>query len=174
MCAIEKSCAFAVLFYHVHVLLYHSVTRLIKVSKSQKPIGLAGQRFASSSSLGSVDTPSPSPQRTRAIATSTKIAAAQSELQACETHLANKENELALRRTIAVRDGLNVRCQALVQCGWAWTELGKEAIGVLESPELAPDVHGAFYSVIASPASAQQRDVPSFPVSSFHPRTDNT
>lgn len=119
------------------------VTRLIKVSKSQKSIGLTGQRFASSSSLGSVDTPSPSPQRTRTIATSTKIAAAQSELQACETHLATKENELAVRRTVAVRDGLNVRCQALVQCGWAWTELGKEAIGVLESPELTEDVHGA-------------------------------
>ena len=105
----------------------------------------------------------PWPQRTRTIATSTKIAAAQSELQACETHLATKENELALRRTVAVRDGLNVRCQALVQCGWAWTELGKEAIGVLESPELAADVHGAFYVVIPAPASAKRRDVPSMP-----------
>lgn len=153
----------SILSYHLRILVYRSVSRLIKVSKSQKSTGLGGQRFASSSSLGSVDTPSPSPQHTRAIATSTKIAAAQSELQACETHLATKENELALRRTVAVRDGLNVRCQALVQCGWAWTELGKEAIGVLESPELTADVRGAFYSVIPAPASAQRRDVPSIP-----------
>ena len=107
-----------VFFYTFFIsLLYYSVTRLIKVSKSQKSIGLAGQRFASSLSLGSVDTPLPSPQCTHTIVTSTKIAAAQSEFQACKTHLATKENELALRRTVAMRDGLNVRCQALVQCG---------------------------------------------------------
>lgn len=64
--------------------------------------------------------------------TSSKLAAAQSELQACESHLAAKERELAQKRCSAVRDGLGVRIRALVDCGWVWNELGKEALRSLD------------------------------------------
>lgn len=61
------------------------------------------------------------------------ISAAQAELQACEAHLASMERELDERRARAVRDGLSVRCKAMVECGWAWGEMGKEGLRALES-----------------------------------------
>jgi len=69
---------------------------------------------------------------------STKLAAAQSELQACETHLAAKERELAIKRCTALRDGLGARIKALIECGWVWSEVGKEALHVLEEMETEP------------------------------------
>lgn len=60
-----------------------------------------------------------------------KLQLAQSELQACEAHLAKKESELDLRRSTAIRDGLRVRFRALAQCGWLWTQVGKEGEVVL-------------------------------------------
>ncbi|KDR72846.1 hypothetical protein GALMADRAFT_252135 [Galerina marginata CBS 339.88] len=122
------------------------VTRLIKASKSQKSgsgnfrdsLLLGHQRFPSSSSLSlsiaQQESPSPSPSRplSASFSSSTKLAAAQSELQACETHLAAKERELAIKRCAAVRDGLGARIKALVDCGWMWGELGKEALKSLE------------------------------------------
>ena len=30
-----------------------------------------------------------------------------------------------------VRDGLGMRMQAMVECGWAWNVLGKEGLGAL-------------------------------------------
>ncbi|KAF8953680.1 hypothetical protein BDZ97DRAFT_1679053 [Flammula alnicola] len=131
------------------------VTRLIKASKSQKngsgsireSLLLGHQRSPSSSSIslsigGQQDTPSPSPSRplSASISSSTKLAAAQSELQACEAHLAAKERELATKRCVAVRDGLGTRLRAMVECGWAWNELGKEALQSLE--ELGTDHPG--------------------------------
>ncbi|KAF4622294.1 hypothetical protein D9613_009204 [Agrocybe pediades] len=126
------------------------VTRLIKASKSQKPgsnfrdsLLLSHHKQSSSSSLSlsvgtQQDSPSPPPSRPLSSAfssTSTsnsKLAAAQSELQACEMHLAAKERELALKRCSVVRDGLGARMKALANCGWAWEELGKEALRTLE------------------------------------------
>lgn len=64
--------------------------------------------------------------------TSSKLSAAQSELQACELHLASKERELANGRSAALREGLGARLKALVDCGWAWGELGKEGLRSLE------------------------------------------
>lgn len=72
-----------------------------------------------------------------------KLSAAQSELQACEAHLASKERELAAMRTAAVRRGLSVRCTALAECGQAWTAMGTEALrslGTLEAD--APVMNG--------------------------------
>ena len=72
-----------------------------------------------------------------------KLAAAQSELQACEAHLASKERELAAMRTAAVRRGLTVRCTALAECGQTWTAMGTEALrslGTLEGD--APVMNG--------------------------------
>lgn len=64
--------------------------------------------------------------------TSTKLAAAQSELQACEKHLASKESELDLRRCAAVREGLTARAKAMIECSWAWGQLGGEILRSLD------------------------------------------
>ena len=71
-----------------------------------------------------------------------KLAAAQSELQACEAHLASKERELDALRTHAVRTGLQARCKALVECGWQWGEMGKEGLRALESLDAANGMNG--------------------------------
>ncbi|RDB21683.1 hypothetical protein Hypma_011181 [Hypsizygus marmoreus] len=63
---------------------------------------------------------------------SAKLSAAQAELQACEAQLAIKERDLALGRNRALREGLSVRCRAMVDCGWVWGEMGKEALRALE------------------------------------------
>lgn len=112
-----------------------SVTRLIKVSKSQKPnrdsLLLAQNNRYSSSSL-SLSASHDS------LNTSAKLAAAQSELQACEAHLAAKERDLDIRRTAAIRDGLSLRCRAMVETGWVWGEMGKEALRALEMLDSNP------------------------------------
>jgi hypothetical protein len=109
------------------------VTRLIKLSKNQKPtrdafIGTLGSSVgdASQISLSSF---------TSASASSSKLGAAQAELQACESHLAAKEKELDERRVSTVRRGLEARCKAMVECGWNWGEMGKEGLRALEGIE---------------------------------------
>ena len=67
---------------------------------------------------------------------SIKLSMAQAELQACEAHLANKEEELERIRVSAVVGGLHRRCKALVECGWMWGEKGKEALRVLEMSQM--------------------------------------
>jgi hypothetical protein len=106
------------------------VTRLIKLSKNQKPtrdslIGTLGSPVGEGSqiSLNSFTPAGPS---------SSKLSAAQAELQACETHLAAKEKELDERRVSAVRRGLEARCKAMVECGWKWGEMGREGLRALE------------------------------------------
>lgn len=106
------------------------MTRLIKLSKNQKPtrdsfIGTLGSSVgdASQISLNSF---------TSAGASSSKLGAAQAELQACEAHLAAKEKELDERRVSTVRSGLEARCKAMVECGWNWGEMGKEGLRALE------------------------------------------
>ena len=111
------------------------MTRLIKLSKNQKPtrdsfIGTLGSSVgeASQISLNSF---------TSASASSSKLGAAQAELQACEAHLAAKEKELDDLRVSAIRRGLEVRCKAMVECGWNWGEMGKEGLRALEGIENA-------------------------------------
>jgi len=106
-----------------------SVTRLIKLSKNQKPtrdsfISTLGSSVgeASQISLHSFTPPGPS----------SKLGAAQSELQACEAQLAAQERELDELRVSAVRRGLEARCKAMAQCGWNWWEMGKEGLRALE------------------------------------------
>jgi hypothetical protein len=53
---------------------------------------------------------------------------AQAELQACEAHLALKEQELELRRASAIKEGLKIRCQALADCGRKWAQIGHQVL----------------------------------------------
>ena len=62
-----------------------------------------------------------------------KLNLAQTELQACEAHLAERERALSNLRETALVRGLKGRCQAIVQCGWAWAEMGKEGVRALEA-----------------------------------------
>ncbi|KAI0338781.1 hypothetical protein BDW22DRAFT_1432302 [Trametopsis cervina] len=101
------------------------VTRLIKLSKSQKPTRDSILASSSTSTLTKL------PE----VQTSGKLASAQSELQACEAHLAAKERELDVMRNVAIKSGLSARCKALVECGWTWGEMGKEGLRALESME---------------------------------------
>jgi hypothetical protein len=110
-----------------------SVSRLIKLSKNQKPtrdsfISTFGSSVGDSSqtSVNSFTPPG---------ASSSKLGAAQAELQACESHLAAKEKELDELRVSAVRRGLEARCKAMVECGWSWGEMGKEGLRALEGIE---------------------------------------
>ncbi|KAK7047813.1 hypothetical protein VNI00_006141 [Paramarasmius palmivorus] len=119
------------------------VTRLLKASKSSKPSSNRdsvsmppplSQAYQSSSTLSlksSEDHPSTtygsSPSFfSGATNVNKKLQSAQAELQACEAHLALKEKELEVKRTTAVREGLRVRFRALADCGWRWTQVGKE------------------------------------------------
>ena len=70
-----------------------------------------------------------------------KLSVAQAELQACEAHLAAKEQELNAFRTQTVRVGLEARCKAMVECGWKWGEMGKEGMRALETLD-APMANG--------------------------------
>lgn len=53
--------------------------------------------------------------------------------QACETHLAEQELELAKMRQTTIVKGLRGRCSALRDCGWKWEEMAKDALRALES-----------------------------------------
>ncbi|KAF8151813.1 hypothetical protein B0H34DRAFT_624081, partial [Crassisporium funariophilum] len=108
------------------------VTRLIKASKSSQKSNSGsnfrdslllgnghghGNRFPSSSSLSLSIAQHESRPLSSSFSSSTKLAAAQSELQACEAHLAAKERELEVKRAVAVRDGLGARARAMIDCG---------------------------------------------------------
>ncbi|KAF8152185.1 hypothetical protein B0H34DRAFT_820924 [Crassisporium funariophilum] len=112
------------------------VTRLIKASKSSQKSNSGsnfrdslllgnghGNRFPSSSSLS----------LSIAQHESRSPPLLPSELQACEAHLAAKERELEVKRSVAVRDGLGARARAMIDCGWAWGEIGQETLRALES-----------------------------------------
>ena len=102
------------------------MTRLIKASKSQKPTrdSILGGGSTSGSSLSI-----PKPE----VQVGQKLSVAQAELQACEAHLAAKEQELNAFRTHTIRVGLQARCGAMVECGWRWGEMGKEGMRALET-----------------------------------------
>lgn len=111
---------------------HHSVTRLIKASKSSKPnrdsyAGPSGLTPASGSTVSLKSDFSSS------LIGSSKLSAAQAELQACEAQLAARERELDEKRASAVREGIGARAKAMVECGWAWGEMGKESLRALET-----------------------------------------
>jgi len=102
---------------------------LIKASKQQKPTRealISGSGSSSSLVFGEG---------------SSKLNVAQSELQACESQLANKERELKALRLGTIRVGLHARCTAMVNCGWSWGEMGKEGLRALESLDNITSAH---------------------------------
>lgn len=108
------------------------VTRLIKVSKSSKTT--RDPRSSMILPSGSTSfTSLPSTNSTLHGSSNTKLLQAQEELRACEAHLATKELELEALRVSIAREGLGARCQALVDCGWTWGEMGKEGLRALQS-----------------------------------------
>ncbi|KAF4566127.1 hypothetical protein EYR36_011542 [Pleurotus pulmonarius] len=101
------------------------VNRLIKASKSTKRASIPHSNSSSSF---------PSPFSSTA--TSSKLNAAQAELQACEAHLTVKERELEKRRGDVVEQALMGRCRGIIECGQIWVERGQRALSVLEQASL--------------------------------------
>ncbi|KAI0072249.1 hypothetical protein K474DRAFT_1668058 [Panus rudis PR-1116 ss-1] len=116
------------------------VTRLIKASKS------SNQKSARESILATAGSSSSTLSFSNMkfeVPIGSKLATAQTELQACEAHLAIKERELEEMRTRTIRIGLQVRCRAMVECGWAWGEMGKEGLRALDMIDIPmPNGHG--------------------------------
>lgn len=106
------------------MLLNSSVSRLIKASKQQKPTRESMLVTSPSSSSLSFR---------QEMQLGSKMNTAQAELQACEAHLAAKEKELDSLRTSTIRSGLQTRCQAMVECGRTFGEMGNEALRALEA-----------------------------------------
>ena len=124
------------------VNLLFRVTRLIKVSKSSKSARDSRSSLIVPSGSTSF-TSLPSTNSTAHGSSSTKLLHAQEELRACEAHLTTKELELEARRISTAREGLGARCRALIDCGCAWSEMGKEGLRALESlSTLSPDNQG--------------------------------
>ncbi|KAL5492714.1 hypothetical protein ACEPAI_4161 [Sanghuangporus weigelae] len=108
------------------------VDRLIKASKTNNP----KRRSLLSSSGSNQGSPvfSGSHQSLDQLGFSnSKLNLAQTELQACETHLTEKERILAQMRESCITGGLKMRCRALAECGSKWSEVGKIGLQALES-----------------------------------------
>ncbi|KAJ1304144.1 hypothetical protein OPQ81_008544 [Rhizoctonia solani] len=119
------------------------VNRLIKASKQKIPTssiqaGPAPIPTPSSPSSSSLSfslqtsqpyTYTPTPHATQHI--NSKLAQAQRELQACESHLASKEAELAEVRRSAIAEGMARRCRAMADAGHVWRERGEMGLSAL-------------------------------------------
>ncbi|KAJ8091706.1 hypothetical protein PM082_020941 [Marasmius tenuissimus] len=163
------------------------VTRLLKASAKSKPssnrdsmLQLSPQAYQSSSTLGSYDDPTsmtylPTPtEQTNSYFSAPankKLQAAQSELQACEAHLAIKEHELDVKRTGAVREGLQTRFHALSECGHRWAQVGKDVEVYLygQSPAEQRAIASAsprpvFSPVASPPPESKPLPMPDLPV----------
>ncbi|KIK68461.1 hypothetical protein GYMLUDRAFT_719545 [Collybiopsis luxurians FD-317 M1] len=159
----------------MHLLISCSVTRLLKASKSIPKPSNNRESFSfpstpdSSSTLSfkSNEDPSTTYASTSFFASlapgstsaNKKMQAAQAELQACEAHLAKKELELETKRSSAIRDGLRVRFRALGQCGWHWTEVGKE-VEVVLGLQLGDQVRSSSPAVSNKPLPVLHSPVP--------------
>ena len=117
----------------MHISLYPSVGRLIKATKYKQ-----SHRDSSPSRLSF------------ARPNNSKLGDHQEELQACEATLASKERELDLARINIFREGLTLRCKAMVECGWAWGEMGKAAIGTLENFDAEHLIANGWYYLFCS------------------------
>ncbi|KAG1824924.1 uncharacterized protein BJ212DRAFT_1524718 [Suillus subaureus] len=136
------------------------ITRLIKVSKSSKTTRDPRSSLVLPSGSTSF-TSLPSTNSTLHGSSNTKLLQAQEELRACENHLATKELELEALRISIAREGLGARCRALIDCGWAWGEMGKEGLRALQSLN-APSPDG------------KEPPLSSFPLHSHSPSTSIT
>ncbi|KAJ7242361.1 hypothetical protein B0H12DRAFT_1132450 [Mycena haematopus] len=97
------------------------VTRLLKATKP-------ALHNNSSSSLPLTPVQSHSSLPFSSTNSNAKLAAAQTELQACEAHLAAKEAALGTHRAALVSQGLAERCRALAECGQRWNEAGRAGV----------------------------------------------
>ncbi|KIL63692.1 hypothetical protein M378DRAFT_654257 [Amanita muscaria Koide BX008] len=150
------------------------VTRVIKASRQKQHHSSNGNlaRVNQYSSTSSLSTNNKSEFSAKApIPGSSKLSHTQSELQACEAHLAAKERDLAIRRNVIVKEGLDTRFKAMINCGWAWGEIGKEALRTLEElttqidnqssrPHLGASRPSSIQSSIGPSQSASQVNVP--------------
>ncbi|KAI0052374.1 hypothetical protein FA95DRAFT_1675340 [Auriscalpium vulgare] len=89
------------------------VTRLLEQSRSQRT------RKPSTTTLGSSNSGS-------------MADAAQEELRVSDRELTVKKQRLSALRTAALRDGLHRRCEAMIECGQTWADMGKAGMRVLE------------------------------------------
>jgi hypothetical protein len=123
------------------------VTRVIKASRQKLHHASNGNlaRVNQYSSTSSLSTNKSEFSPKAPIPGSSKQSHAQSELQACEAHLAAKERDLAIRRNAIVKDGLDTRFKAMINCGWAWGEIGKEALRTLEELSTQIDDRKTFH-----------------------------
>ncbi len=140
----------SIAFLHFLLIFGLSAMCLIKPSKNQKPthesfIGSLGSSGgeASQISLNSFTSPGRS---------SSKLGAAQSELQVCEAHLAMKEKELDELRVSAVRRCLDARCKAMVGRGWKCGEMGEEGLRAISVSLLSPSGSHAITDGVADDA----------------------
>ena len=115
-----------------------SVGRLVKASskRTSRDSVLGMSLSPPSTTVQDPTSSTATPGNTPAGGGNVKLSHAQAELQACETHLVLKEQELERVRVKAVIGGLKRRCTALVECGWIWGEKGKEALRTLETSSL--------------------------------------
>lgn len=101
------------------------MTRLIKAS-SKKP--------TKDSVINGTTSPTASVVSLGASGQSTqhRMTAAQAELQGCEKQLAEKQRQLDQIRSIAIRDGLEQRCNALIRLGTTLSDKGNEGVRALQ------------------------------------------
>lgn len=143
------------------------VTRLLKVSKSSKTT--RDPRSSLILPSGSTSFISlPSTNSTLHSSSNTKLLLAQEELRACEAHLATKELELETLRVSIAREGLGARCRALIDCGWAWGEMGKQGLLALQSlsadgqvPELPLATFPLHSHIPSTSITSKQKPLPS-------------
>ncbi|KAF7329518.1 hypothetical protein MKEN_00214300 [Mycena kentingensis (nom. inval.)] len=154
---------------------FYSVTRLIKASKPVLHTSSSTSLPLSSPSQSASSLPFSANTQNNA-----KLVAAQTELQACEAHLAAKEAELEVRRAALVREGLAGRCRALAECGARWQDAGRAGAlaatggAASASSKPLPGVGGSDVSLAPSQSASQiepQPYHPPAPSSSDHHHT---
>ena len=96
------------------------------------------------------------------------MATAQAELAGCEAQLAQKQRQLDQIRSIAIRDGLEQRCHALVRLGAMLSDRGNEGVRALQDGYSASaGAMGSSYGENGMPvgSDAYYRNLPPRPTS---------
>jgi hypothetical protein len=123
-------------------LLLPRVTRLIKAASKSASSASSNRESLMSPNTATYHPRSPSASTisisddnhsTMSLPTaSRKLAAAQTELQACEAQLSLKEKELETKRHTAIIQGMSYRCRALMDCGKVWADMGAQLLALLQ------------------------------------------
>ncbi|KAG6894662.1 hypothetical protein C0992_005202 [Termitomyces sp. T32_za158] len=141
------------------------ITQLIKASKSVKT-SRRDSVHRSSASTHSLSSGMSSPSSTHVhsihVPTSSKLGAAQAELQACEVTLAQNGRALHHGRVEALRAGLGLQCHALMECSWVWAQVSKTALKALQdnappTPKRLPHAAEPFYIPAAHASPTRTR-----------------